>query len=358
MTGPFKARYYKGQRGSFEEVEIIISPGELIINKADGQSFYWTLLKIKAHPENDINKSYLSYTDEYGPSHLEILGQNFWNELRSRTQVFDQVKPSNRYSGCYKFVGLSIILLVGFWIIYAALLPKLVDKAASAIPYSWEEEMGGPIFTQVRATEKIDSLKSVIIDSFFQQLSWDSLFPSRVHFSNSEVVNAFALPGGNIIVYSGLLNKMESYTELVALLGHEYGHIERRHIMRGMVQSLSTYAAVSLLLGDVTAISAVFMEQANRIYNLKYSRAYETESDEFGFQKMKEEGIDPRGIISLFERLKDNTDSVSVSSIPDFLSTHPGVEERIKMMTERISKEKIQIKEHPELESMFNRLKS
>ncbi|NOT37268.1 MAG: M48 family metallopeptidase [Saprospiraceae bacterium] len=353
----YKAKYYFGPRGAFDEVEVEIMPGELKISKADGNNIFWTLREIKAHPDNDNNKTYFSYSDNNGQSHLEILGQNFLSDLRSKSTSFSIIKPYKRYAGCYKFLALLGILLIGFWIFYAFILPKLVDKTASAIPYSWEQEMGVPIFKQIQLQEKIDSSRSILIDSFFQSLNWDSLFPSQVYFSNSEVVNAFALPGGKIIVYSGLIHKMESYTELVALLGHEYGHIEKRHVFRGMVQSLSTYAAVSLLLGDITAISAVFMEQANRIYNLKYSRAYETESDEFGFQKMKEKRIDPQGIITLFTRLKDSNDSSSVGSIPDFLSTHPGVEERILSMTKRIHSSPFPIKESKDLKNLFDRLK-
>lgn len=354
----FLASYYKGPRGIFQEVEIEILNDQIIIYQGTETVTHWKISEVKSHTDNDDSKVYLSYEETEVVTHLEVIGQDFWQYLKASTPEKFVSKPKSKYVGLYKLTGVFIILILGFWWFYNSILPGLVDKTAGAIPYTWEQKLGKSLFSQLKTQEKIDESKSALIDSFFHELQWDSAFPSKIHYSESDVVNAFAMPGGNIVVYSGLLNKMESYSELVALLGHEYGHIEKRHVLRGMVQSVSTFAAVSLILGDLTAVSAVFLEQANKIYNLKFSRAYETESDEFSFQKMKENSIDPQGIISLFERLKDSSDSSTVgSSIPDFLSTHPGVENRIKVMEKRIKSEPFAIIKSERLEVMFKRLK-
>ncbi len=353
----YSARYYKGPRGAFENVELEIVNGQIVIYKDSLVIYQWELHQVKSHPDNDYSKVYLSYNEINLLTHLEVFGQDFWNDLRNTNPDQFANKSNNRWEGFYKLIAVFIILIFGFWWFYNSILPGLVDKTANTIPYSWEKDLGETIFKQIKSDEKIDETKSVILDSFFHELRWDSSFPCKIHYSQSDVVNAFALPGGNIVVYSGLINKMESYTELVALLGHEYGHVEKRHVIRGMVQSISTFAAVSLLLGDLTAVSAVFLEQANKVYNLKFSRAYEAESDEFSFQKMKEKSIDPNGIISLFERLKDSGDSTVHASIPDFLSTHPGVDNRIKLMEERIKSEPYTVNKNERLEDLFGRLK-
>ncbi|MEP7195590.1 MAG: M48 family metallopeptidase [Saprospiraceae bacterium] len=356
----YSAHYYGASNKQIKEVKIVLEQNGVGILFVSLEEEFWPIEDINPHPKNDDFKVYLSYKTDLKTGHLEIFNQDFLQAYKLNFVDFHQ-KQSNNYTflktGFFWAAILIGIILTGYWM-YSSGIPKVVDKAVSLIPYSWEQKLGEPIFNNIKSTENIDSLKSEIIDSFFNELQWDSEFPSNVYVSNSNVVNAFALPGGKIIVYTGLLNKMNSYTELVGLLGHEYGHIEQRHLLKGIVQSMSTFAVISFILGDLTGIAGVFIEQANQIYNLKYSRAYETESDLFGLEKMNERSLDPHGIITLFNRLKESTDSISNSAIPDFLMTHPGIENRIRFIESKIQKQPKAYVEDKALESYFLRLKS
>ncbi|MCC6816029.1 MAG: M48 family metallopeptidase [Saprospiraceae bacterium] len=356
MKSDFIGLYYDGNKGSKSEVKVLISKDEVVISNDTIGVIVWPFNKISAHRDNDDKRCFLSYHFGKKSTHLEIVGQEFWKELIAASpEEFNQKKKSP-YEGIKKLAVLIFLILLGFGIFYFYALPKIVDRLAINIPYQWEQELGDKLFQQLTKSEKIDSFGSLQLDEFFHDFKKDSFFPAKIFLVNSNLVNAFAMPGGNIVVYSGIIEKMESYPELVSLLFHEYGHVVKRHVFRGMIQSVTTFAFVSLILGDVTALSSVLLEQANSIYNLKFSRAYETESDRFAFQTMKELSIDPQGLIDLFQRLKDidsSKDSTKVSSIPSFLSTHPGTEERIENVHEWIRKEAYPYRRDSSLEEKF-----
>ncbi|WP_446914219.1 M48 family metalloprotease, partial [Klebsiella pneumoniae] len=83
-------------------------------------------------------------------------------------------------------------------------------------------------------------------------------------------VNAFAVPGGFIVVHDAILDEMEHHEELAGLLGHEIGHVQLRHSTKAIARSLSYYMLLSLLFGDVSGIAAVIVDNASTLNNLEY----------------------------------------------------------------------------------------
>src|SRR5690606_36345304 len=112
---------------------------------------------------------------------------------------------------------------------------------------------------------------------------------------DSEEVNAFALPGGKIFVYSGILEKMGSYKELTALLGHEISHVTNRHSLKSMSRNVASSLVLSSVFGDAGGLSVNLISKVNEFKSLDYSRDLETEADNEGLQVMLDNKVDPQG---------------------------------------------------------------
>jgi predicted Zn-dependent protease len=121
-------------------------------------------------------------------------------------------------------------------------------------------------------------------------------------------------------------------------------------------QSLGSYVFVSFLVGDLIGISTIILDNLNSIRNLSFSRKFETEADDNACKLMIERGIDPKGMLELFEILSDQS-GAEKQNIPTFLSTHPLTKDRIHGMREKINSHSESVNENIKLKAIFERLK-
>ena len=176
----------------------------------------------------------------------------------------------------------------------------------------------------------------------------------NLYIINQSVVNAFALPGGKIIVYEGLLRKMDNYQQLAALLGHEYSHIELKHATRNLFRTLSGSLFISLLAGDAHGVGSFVLQNANQLKQLGYSRSLEKAADINGLKLMEANRIKPDGMAQLFEVLKKAEGGNEPVS---FLSTHPLTTERIDYVNEEIKRGNYKTEENVQLDSLWKEIK-
>ncbi len=158
--------------------------------------------------------------------------------------------------------------------------------------------------------------------------------------------NAFAIPGGYVFVFRGLMELMESEGELAAILAHELAHVQARHIHdrmeKGKVLSLATLAGTiaAAFLGvhsDAARALATGVMAGAKSLELKYSRENEEEADRLGFRYLCAAGYPPQAMVSVMEKLSRGAWRGD-SRIPSYLQTHPAVNERVdylKQMAER-----------------------
>ena len=220
------------------------------------------------------------------------------------------------------FLVLALIggLLLGYFVI----LPVLAEQVASVIPRSSEKLLGDAVYQAMQ--EDRDSAGSALLSSFFDSLRVETPYDIRIDLVNDKTVNAFALPGGQLVVYTGLLKKMKDYTELAALLGHEFVHVEKRHATRSISRSLGSQLFIDFLFGNAGAMVSVAASHANEIRTLSYSRTLEKEADLGGLQLLLDRGIDAKGFADLFEHLKQEEEEGLV--LPEIISSHPDTDNR------------------------------
>ena len=156
----------------------------------------------------------------------------------------------------------------------------------------------------------------------------------EVNVINSAEVNAWCMPGGKIAVYTGLIQKLNATDdEIAAVMGHEISHALREHARERASQQmtagiLATGASIALGGGQGTADMAGMV--ANLTYNLPNSRLHETEADRMGVELAARAGYDPHAAIALWQKMQ----KVAGSGVPQWLSTHPSSDTRIRDLTD------------------------
>ena len=148
-------------------------------------------------------------------------------------------------------------------------------------------------------------------------------------FPSGHSANAFALPGGYISVYTGLIEKSASYEELASVLAHEIAHVTMRHGVTRMVESVGVIAVLQLIFGDVGGLVGLAEELFTIAAINGYSRGHESEADEEGVRMMHAAGIDPSAAANFFRMLKESEPGSDMPDVLAWVSTHPEHDERI-----------------------------
>lgn len=254
---------------------------------------------------------------------------------------YKEQKREKRFSG---FHALLLILLTIFIFCciaaYVWLLPWIGKRSLSLVPVEAEITMGEQLKQVYLKGGTLNDSASMYVNDFVHTLKLNTDYPLRIYVLESPEINAFALPGGNIFVYSGLLSKMDSYEELTALLSHEVTHVINRHSMRSILRDAAAGILISALFGDVTGISTALLLKADEFKHLDYSRDLETEADNNGLDLMVRNRVNPQGMLNLLKLLKE--ESVETPALMKYLSTHPDTQARID-----------NINSHPQVNTTF-----
>ena len=331
----YEGIYFDGKSSQPHLAQVRLEPSalQLTYKTQDGTlpvTVHWQAHRIEKEAYAEAGKTILRYGN-YPAQSLEINSPDFLPTLESFYTTAPlvnqngplQVARSPRWLWLVLVLFLALIPVTYFWV-----LPAVADFAARRIPPAYEQQLGKTLAAQIITEKNIDSLQTANLQGFVRQLALPA--PYRLRFTvvrNSEP-NAFAIPGGNIVVHSGMFKLIKSPAELAALLGHEYGHIKLRHSLRSIFRSLSGYIFISAIIGDVSAVTAVVIENANALKSLEYSRNFEKEADLAGLAVLQQHKLDPNGMVQLFEHLQAHSKGQGQDN--EFISTHPLLSSRIR----------------------------
>lgn len=222
-------------------------------------------------------------------------------------------------------IGLFIGLVLLVYSLFISVVPWFGLKLIS-IPK--EIELGNNFYHSYMKEVQEDTLSSNYAQEFANNIHLSSTYPIKVTVVRDSLVNAFAMPGGHIIVYSGIVKNIHSSKEFAALLAHESTHINDRHGMKSLLRSVSSSLLFSIILNDIGNASGVLVRNADQLRTFSFSRSLEEEADAKGMGLMIKNNIDPVGMKLLMQDLqKANKDLPEAFS---FISTHPLTTERIR----------------------------
>lgn len=218
--------------------------------------------------------------------------------------------------------------------------------AACAVSQQQEVELGAQAAAQVDTTLPLihDATVNSYINSLGNQLAQVTDRRDLAwHFTvvDSREVNAFALPGGYVYVNRGLIERAQNMSQVAGVLGHEIGHVTKRHSVEQMQQQQGVGGA-AVILCTLTKVcnsetGAGAVNVAGSALFAKFSRADEAEADGEGVKTTVKAGIDPNGIPEMFQILLDERKS-NPSAVDAFFASHPLEEDRIASTKAQIAK--------------------
>lgn len=217
-------------------------------------------------------------------------------------------------------VALPLLLLLAFLLN----IGRLVDWAAEKVPVRYEERIGDLVLAQTRAQMKfIESGPAhEAVTAIGAALTADSRYRYRWFVAENKEINAFAAPGGVIVVHSGLIAQTARAEELAGVLAHEVAHVEQRHSLKNLMKTAGFSVLMALAIGDWTGTA--LGNAAGKLTELKFSRDAETDADREGLRRLVDAGIAPHPMADFFAKLADKESS----ALPSMLATHPASADR------------------------------
>jgi predicted Zn-dependent protease len=358
----FTGVYFDGKssRGHQAQIELRADGLYILLTPADGieTSMVWELDKIHTGHYSNTKKISLRYGD-FPHRYLEVADPDFYASLTSFYPGKKFNSPDFQLLNKLDAKGV-IAITVGFVALvllsYFFLLPPVTEFLAARMPVEMEEKLGNQMYEQVTQGYHINQPLTKEANEFWRAMHVQSPYLINITVVNEEVPNAFALPGGQIIVYDGIIKEMKDYDEFAGLLAHEYTHVALRHSTRMMSRNLAGYLFISVLLNDASGTIAVLASNANQLKSLSFSRTLERQADEGGYRLLQSRNIDPDGMLKLFTTLKRVEGS---SGIPAFISTHPLTDARRDYIKAELKKDKtVYANPHQDLKNIWAEMKA
>lgn len=360
MSQQLQATYYAGIKPQAQQVIVWLEPGNFHIRFTENhvmEDRYWDVDKIKPDLDDRDQKFILRYGQVHPFEFLEFDDPDAEMHLKNAYPSKNWKQKENLFT---RNPLMAVSTIIGFFLLigigaYFLLVPKISDVLASGVPVKWEVELGDKLSGGLINSNLEDKARSNMLDSFFIMLDIPSKYPIHFHYINDSIVNAFAMPGGNIVIHKGLMDKIKSYESLAGLIGHEFTHVEHKHSLKTIFRSMSSFILISAFLGDLTGLAGIILENANTIQNLSYSRVFEKEADANAVDLLLDRKIGLTGMLDLFHLFLD--EEKPGAAIPKFLSTHPVTEDRIAYVKSRMSQKESDLVFYANLNDVFNRLK-
>jgi len=209
----------------------------------------------------------------------------------------------------------------------------MVLSLVAKVPPNWEQEFGDARIAELKSagalqddTNRIAQL-TALVAPLMRVVPGGTEF--KFHIQESEVPNAFALPGGHIVVNSGLL-KIANNDELVGVIAHESAHITQKHFARKIISAAGPVIIFGTFLNSRSGPMGVIGRGSELILTQGFSQEFETEADEVGWNYLVKANIDPSGMIGVFRKFKvEEARENQADAMPQALQSHPALDKRI-----------------------------
>jgi len=230
----------------------------------------------------------------------------------------------------YAATGVFFCVVIAFGV-FLWNVPAILAASTTALPTSVDRSIGDAAFSGLEIGERVNN---PVVDGFVREIvarlapQAAEEFDFRVAVIESEEINAFALPGGQMVVLTGLLRRANNPDQIAGVMAHEFAHVTRRHGLRNVAHDASVWLALRLLLGDTGGWTDLGIGLAATAKQNSYSRDQESDADEEGTRMMLAAGLDPEGLVGFFELLQNEPGSELPGAL-NWLSTHPDHQSRI-----------------------------
>lgn len=327
----FEARYFDGRSGRAQQARVALEADGLAV-ETESESFFWRYADLIVAPKNGDE---LRIGNRSVPDAALILPAHALDALLvAAPEVFSGARERRRMT------MLIVALVAGAGAFAGAAFfgaPAASGPLARATPKDLEIQIGENLAAQINTFFKPcgavgADLVSPVIDDM--ALKGDVGFPIRFQFVKARAPNAFALPGGQVMATSGLLQALGDDQEaFFAVMAHELGHVRGRDGMRAVYRNAGLGVALEIVTGGSGAAQQAVLV-GGQLSQLRHNRIQETAADEAAAEIMLRAGLDPSALARAFEAITqysyDVEDEEDERTLPSWLRTHPDTNKRIE----------------------------
>lgn len=257
------------------------------------------------------------------------------NLRRQIETVLRRRDARRRVRMCGWFVaGFAAFVVVG-WLVSRLAVEFIVQR----VPVSYEVKLGEDAFAEAGEMWRIDdrdtnqlARMNGLRDRFLAALPKDD-YDIRMHVVQDGTANAFALPGGRIMVTTGLLTLTQDDEEIAAILAHELAHVRHRHSLRQIVSAGGPALLMRVITGDSEGLLGALSVSFEFLLGQRFSRDLEREADESGWHYLVAADMDPRAMLRMMKKFQE--EEAREGAMPDHLqpmNSHPATQERIERL--------------------------
>jgi len=337
MPGAFTGYYLDGRSATRREASIRLSASGLEISFGDGTRLWWPLREVRQTQGAYAGEQIRLERGAPFPEILLLDDSTFLAALHATAPGFGRRfhNPGWRRSRVLLTVGAALASIAVGAVLYVWGIPAAAAILAARVPVSWEERLGQAAVDQIMASRRrcVDAEREAAISAIVKRLLESSPrvpYTFRVTVVDDKTINAFAVPGGQVVLLRGLVERSRSPEELAGVLAHELQHVLQRHSTRLLLQHASTGLLLVAISGDITGAMAYGIESARVLGTLRYSRHIESEADTEGLKMLLAADVDPQGMIAFFESMRAM--ERGTPSAARYLTSHPLAEERVETL--------------------------
>ena len=269
-----------------------------------------------------------------------------WPALHQQTNTHQQIQTLREQADLKKrliITGVFVGVIILFVLLTPVLTGLMVNSLVSRVPPKWEQELGDSQLAELKGTETFleDARLKARLDEALEPL-FASIPASGVKFKSyimdENDPNAFALPGGHVIVTTGLLKLLDKPEQIAGAAAHEIAHVTCKHGLRQIISEGGAFLVVQLFLGGRSVMSVVGAGSA-LLVGQGFSQEYELEADSVGWNYMVRAHVDPRGMIVALQKLRAyEAQHKDPDQLPQAFSSHPATDKRIVRLEKKWKK--------------------
>ncbi len=333
-----QARYSDGETAASRPARLTLTEIDLSITGQDGTRLaHWPLGALYSIDPWPIPAGPLRIGSETAPgARLTISDPAFRDALLARVPAAGRPPRRPLPRSLTQLTVLSLAMVAVALGLYAA-APWYAGPVSRLIPVSWEEKFGHGILVAIIDVFDweicADPPGRAALEALVGRLTADlaSEYTFDVAVVDHEMVNAFALPGGHLLLLSGLIDKAQSEDEVAGVVAHEIGHVLRRHSMVALVRGNARAILLDAVLGGGASIAQPVASAGNLALELRHSRQNEAEADTIAVNLLRQAGISTAGFKRFFGHLAEQSSAdqpQAVDELLSYFSTHPAVSAR------------------------------
>lgn len=333
--------YLDGQSAARHPVTIQIMRNALHVTTSLNKKFFW--------PYPNIRQTQGSYKGEqirleFGGDIAESLiieDLNFLLTLKKAApELTTHLHNPDQRSRRVKLTLLAALGTIGLTaFLYLWGIPGFAGLVTPWVPISWEDRLGKLVVKQLAPVEQrctdpklIEPLHQLVTQ--LADAAPNNPYEIKLFVVKNPLINAFAAPGGYVVVFSGLLEQTDRPEQLAGVLAHEFQHVYKRHTTRAIIQHTSSSVLLAAVAGDFSGAMTYGIEAARTMGMMRYSRNHEQEADREGLRLMMQAGMDPQGMVEFFSLLKKK--NPDLPNMLKYVSSHPNTQSRIDALQQMI----------------------